>query len=157
MVYEYFTPKTLYDILTSDDGVIGWADRLEICIRVAKVLNYLHSGFVAYKCISFDIKERPEMDEIVRTIEKALDIHNYGSALQNFQGTIKKFEISLDEIRKAIGAENFYRRVPSKRKSRNIRITHRGKLVGRCNDREAFFKHWTPEGYNERKPKRILN
>ncbi|GJV07972.1 protein kinase, ATP binding site-containing protein [Tanacetum coccineum] len=82
---------------------------------------------------------------------------NYGSALQNFQGTIKKFEIPLEEIRKAIGAENFYRRVPSKHKSCNIRITHRGKLVDRCNDREAFFKHWTPEGYNERKPKRILN
>ncbi|GJW94069.1 protein kinase, ATP binding site-containing protein [Tanacetum coccineum] len=30
---------------------------------------------IAYKCISFDIKERPEMDEIVKTIEKALDIH----------------------------------------------------------------------------------
>ncbi|GKC83393.1 protein kinase, ATP binding site-containing protein, partial [Tanacetum coccineum] len=207
MVYEYFTRTTLYDILI--DGVIPWEYRLEICIRVAKVLNYLHSGFgehgrvihgdikchnifvnsklikvtefeyskliplnqphqlhycpeilfekrhtdpiyqetnllstgsdvysfgvlmfeilhgsgtsisyrddkhlqrlinlargcyddgpyklvdpklkgefdhrslhifttIAYKCISFDIKERPEMDEIVKTIEKALDIH----------------------------------------------------------------------------------
>ncbi|GJW03477.1 protein kinase, ATP binding site-containing protein [Tanacetum coccineum] len=30
---------------------------------------------IAYKCISFDIKERPKMDEIIKTIEKALDIH----------------------------------------------------------------------------------
>nr|GFB62326.1 protein kinase, ATP binding site-containing protein [Tanacetum cinerariifolium] len=43
--YEYFGPTSLYDILsTSKYGVIGWADRLKICIRVAKVLNYLHSG-----------------------------------------------------------------------------------------------------------------
>ncbi|GJW56103.1 protein kinase, ATP binding site-containing protein, partial [Tanacetum coccineum] len=38
---------------------------------------------MAYKCISFDIKERPRMDEIIKTIEKALDIHCVGVTLHN--------------------------------------------------------------------------
>ncbi|PWA64894.1 serine/threonine-protein kinase, SIK1/2 [Artemisia annua] len=32
---------------------------------------------IAYKCISFNIKDRPTMDEIVETLEEALDIHIY--------------------------------------------------------------------------------
>nr|GEX19163.1 protein kinase, ATP binding site-containing protein [Tanacetum cinerariifolium] len=45
MAYEYFVEKTLYDILKVNTAIrIGWETRLEICRRVAKVLNYLHSG-----------------------------------------------------------------------------------------------------------------
>ncbi|GKA74351.1 protein kinase, ATP binding site-containing protein, partial [Tanacetum coccineum] len=35
---------------------------------------------IAYKCISFNITDRPTMDEIVKTIEEAMDIHNQQAA-----------------------------------------------------------------------------
>nr|GEX67721.1 protein kinase, ATP binding site-containing protein [Tanacetum cinerariifolium] len=44
LVYELVAHKSLYDRLASKDDVLGWEDRLKICIMVAKVLNYLHSG-----------------------------------------------------------------------------------------------------------------
>ncbi|GKC96316.1 protein kinase, ATP binding site-containing protein, partial [Tanacetum coccineum] len=45
IAYEYFVHYNLGDILrTCTEITLGWADRLKICIRVAKVLNYLHSG-----------------------------------------------------------------------------------------------------------------
>nr|GEU41205.1 protein kinase, ATP binding site-containing protein [Tanacetum cinerariifolium] len=55
---------------------------------------------------------------------------NYGSAFTNNLETIKKFEIPVEEIRKATGVEDF-----------DKIITCRGNLVVRYNDREAFFKH----------------
>ncbi|GJR64285.1 putative reverse transcriptase domain-containing protein [Tanacetum coccineum] len=133
---------------------------LEKCLAESDVqVKKLKRSWIPIVKVCWDSRRRAEFAWEREDQFKAKYPHlfNYGSALQNFQGTIKKFEIPLEEIRKAIGAENFYRRVPSKRKSCNIRITHRGKLVDRCNNREAFFKHWIPEGYSERKPKRILN
>nr|GEZ01384.1 protein kinase, ATP binding site-containing protein [Tanacetum cinerariifolium] len=62
------------------------------------------------------------------------------SALKNMHRIIDKFEIPLEEIRKAIGAEDFDKRISSEP---HAKMTHRGKLVDRCNDREAFFKHWS--------------
>nr|GEX76175.1 protein kinase, ATP binding site-containing protein [Tanacetum cinerariifolium] len=59
---------------------------------------------IAYKCISFNIKDRPKMDEIVKTIEEALDIHNQGapSGSVNLKLELqKKFLIPLEEIIKA--------------------------------------------------------
>ncbi|PWA40942.1 Protein kinase, ATP binding site-containing protein [Artemisia annua] len=41
MAYEYFDHRSLHDVLKSESK---WPFRLQICIRVAKVLNYLHSG-----------------------------------------------------------------------------------------------------------------
>ncbi|GJW03474.1 protein kinase, ATP binding site-containing protein, partial [Tanacetum coccineum] len=71
-------------------------------------------------------------------------LSNYGYALQNLPRTMKKFEIPLEEIRKAIGAEDFDRRISSERDGV---MTHRGKLVDCCKEREAFFKHWTSKRY----------
>ncbi|PWA67718.1 Protein kinase, ATP binding site-containing protein [Artemisia annua] len=274
VVYEDFVEKSLDDILATDNDylILTWEQRLEICIRVAKVLNYLHSGVgehgrvihgnvrcknisidnlndleikvsgfnhlklvplnqphqhhycpeklfkkshtdpiyketnlintesdvysfgvlmfvilhgtvssenlhqlmnlvrgcygdgpyklvdpnlkgdfdhrslrnfttLAYKCISFDIKERPGMEEIIKTLEKALDIQQTdGSALENLQRSFENFEIPPEEIGKAIGAEVVDRsRIIS---SKSYMMTHRGKLVDRCNDREVFFKEW---------------
>ncbi|KAI3826967.1 hypothetical protein L1987_01028 [Smallanthus sonchifolius] len=34
---------------------------------------------IAYKCISLNIKDRPTMDVIIKTIEEALDTHNHGA------------------------------------------------------------------------------
>ncbi|PWA81223.1 Protein kinase, ATP binding site-containing protein [Artemisia annua] len=96
---------------------------------------------LAYKCISYDIEERPRMDEIIKTIEKALDIYyDEGGA---FSDAPDDLLIPLEEIRKATGAEDFDRRISSK-------PHYRGKLVFRCNEHEAFFKHWTFEENDER-------
>ncbi|PWA65745.1 hypothetical protein CTI12_AA166810 [Artemisia annua] len=108
---------------------------------------------LAYKCISFDIKERPMMDEIIKTIEKALDIHNDGRLFANTIRTIKKFSIPLEEIMKATDAAEFDRRISSEPHM----MTYRGKLVDRCNDREAFFKHWTSKKYIKRNIDMILS
>nr|GFA18816.1 protein kinase, ATP binding site-containing protein [Tanacetum cinerariifolium] len=62
---------------------------------------------------------------------------NDGIGLMNIQQTIEKFKIPLEEIKKAIGAENF------DSSERYSMTTHRGKLVDCSNHREAFFKHWT--------------
>nr|GEU84707.1 protein kinase, ATP binding site-containing protein [Tanacetum cinerariifolium] len=59
---------------------------------------------IAYKCISFNIKDRPTMDEIVKTIEKALDIHNQGALSRSAKLKLelqKKFVIPLEDIKKA--------------------------------------------------------
>ncbi|PWA96074.1 protein kinase-like domain-containing protein [Artemisia annua] len=59
---------------------------------------------IAYKCISLNIKERPTMDEIVKTIEEALDIHNQGAPSRSVKLKLElqtKFLIPLDEINKA--------------------------------------------------------
>lgn len=45
MAHEYFSHKSLADILKTDSHIyLRWGSCLAICIRVAKVLNYLHSG-----------------------------------------------------------------------------------------------------------------
>ncbi|GJX91098.1 protein kinase, ATP binding site-containing protein, partial [Tanacetum coccineum] len=101
----------------------------------------------------------------------------YGSALDNmWPQTMEKSKIPLEEIRKAISAEDFVRRIFSKaggmitnrgkfvdyfvrKKSSKPggMITNRGKFVDCCNDREAFFKHWASGDCSEKKLKRIQN
>ncbi|GJR45060.1 2-alkenal reductase [Tanacetum coccineum] len=47
---------------------LSWAKRLKICIGIAID--------IAYRCISFDLKDRPTMDEVAKTLTEALDIHS---------------------------------------------------------------------------------
>nr|GEW14121.1 protein kinase, ATP binding site-containing protein [Tanacetum cinerariifolium] len=69
---------------------------------------------LAYKCISFDVKKRPRMDEIIKTIEKAFDIQTYGSAFTYSRRITEKFEIPLEEMRRVIATEDFNRKISSK-------------------------------------------
>ncbi|GJV97680.1 ribonuclease H-like domain, reverse transcriptase, RNA-dependent DNA polymerase [Tanacetum coccineum] len=61
---------------------------------------------IAYKCISLNIKDRPTMDEIVKTIEEALDIQNQQAVStiakrRNPAKSLENFRIPLDEIKQA--------------------------------------------------------
>ncbi|GJT15740.1 hypothetical protein Tco_0874446 [Tanacetum coccineum] len=61
-------------------------------------------GRNAYKCISLNIKDRPTMDEIVKTLAEAFDIHNQGALSRSVKLKLelqKKFQIPLEEINKA--------------------------------------------------------
>ncbi|GJS64462.1 protein kinase, ATP binding site-containing protein [Tanacetum coccineum] len=59
---------------------------------------------IAYRCISFNLKDRPTMDEIVKTIEEALEIHNRLAPRQIAKVNLEpkeRFQIPLEEINKA--------------------------------------------------------
>ncbi|GKD15223.1 protein kinase, ATP binding site-containing protein, partial [Tanacetum coccineum] len=61
---------------------------------------------IAYKCICLNIKDRPTMDEIVKTIEEALDIQNQQAVStiakrRNPAKSLENFRIPLDEIKQA--------------------------------------------------------
>ncbi|GKF38857.1 protein kinase, ATP binding site-containing protein, partial [Tanacetum coccineum] len=78
---------------------------------------------------------------------------NDSNALINVQRTMEKFEIPLEEIRKATGAEDFDTRISSKPCRM---MTHRGKLVDCSVERKTFIKHWDSQDDIEGKHKRIL-
>ncbi|GJW33113.1 protein kinase, ATP binding site-containing protein [Tanacetum coccineum] len=56
---------------------------------------------IAYRCISFNLKDRPTMDEVVKTINEALDIHNQRARSRNAKFNLEHFEIPIEEINKA--------------------------------------------------------
>ncbi|GKA78387.1 protein kinase, ATP binding site-containing protein [Tanacetum coccineum] len=62
---------------------------------------------IAYRCISFNLKDRPTMDEVVKTIKEALDIQNQQAPYEMFQINLEhRFQISLKKIKKA--TNNFH-------------------------------------------------
>ncbi|GKB91679.1 protein kinase, ATP binding site-containing protein [Tanacetum coccineum] len=44
---------------------------------------------IAYRCISFNLKDRPTMDEVVKTIKEALDIHRVAKSIELMDGVAK--------------------------------------------------------------------
>nr|GEW39411.1 protein kinase, ATP binding site-containing protein [Tanacetum cinerariifolium] len=65
----------------------------------------------AYKCISFNIKDRPTMDETAKTIEDALNVHNQQavSAIakrRNRRDSLENFRISREEMSKNFSKES---------------------------------------------------
>ncbi|GJX52851.1 protein kinase, ATP binding site-containing protein [Tanacetum coccineum] len=61
---------------------------------------------IAYRCISFDLKDRPTMDEVAKTLTEALDIHKRAPSpsgdLRPTKENIAKFSIPLEEMRRAM-------------------------------------------------------
>nr|GEU47830.1 protein kinase, ATP binding site-containing protein [Tanacetum cinerariifolium] len=142
---------------------------------------------LAYKCISFDIKERPKMNEIIKTIEKVSDItHSLGLSPEECSVRLTRtavldtscglYAVELDNH--GSGLQNLLRtlgklQIPieeirkvigveefDRRISSKpcVMITHRGKFVDCCKYREFFFKHWIPQyPHDEEEDNKMLN
>ncbi|KAI3683029.1 hypothetical protein L1987_83505 [Smallanthus sonchifolius] len=97
----------------------------------------------AYKCISLNIKDRPTMDVIIKTIEEALDTHNHGAdsivTIRSHQHqNAKDFKISFSDFNSA--TKNFYS--PIDRGSTQFRRTYEGQLPDRFKNRKAAIIHY---------------
>ncbi|PWA36258.1 protein kinase-like domain, Phloem protein 2-like protein [Artemisia annua] len=100
----------------------------------------------AYRCISYNLNDRPSMDRIVKRITEALDIHNHAAAStiairchlhQNLENPL----IPLEEIRLATGNFSDESKIP------NTRV-YKGQLSGRWGNRTAAFQRHNPK-YDE--------
>ncbi|PWA46269.1 Protein kinase, ATP binding site-containing protein [Artemisia annua] len=103
---------------------------------------------IAYRCISFNLKDRLTMDRIILWIEKALDIQNHGAAsivpIQSYHDqNLKKFRIPLEEIRLAIGVKS----IESQIGDGGFGLVYKGKLSELWQNRTAAIKYHDPKGY----------
>ncbi|PWA46263.1 hypothetical protein CTI12_AA415020 [Artemisia annua] len=101
---------------------------------------------IAYRCISFNLKDRPTMDRIILWIEKALDIQNHGAAstvpIQSYHDqNLKKFRIPLEEIRLAIGVKS----TESQIGDGGFGLVYKGKLSELWQNRTAAIKYHDPK------------
>nr|GEW23625.1 protein kinase, ATP binding site-containing protein [Tanacetum cinerariifolium] len=109
---------------------------------------------IAYKCISLDIKERPTMDEIVKTIEEALDIQNQQAVSRiakrrNPAESLEKFQIPLDEIRKATKNFNDETLIDFRSELEMVSILHHENIapfIGYCDEICAIVSEYAING-----------
>ncbi|GJW58514.1 protein kinase, ATP binding site-containing protein [Tanacetum coccineum] len=104
----------------------------------------------AYKCISFNIKDRPTMDEIVKTIEEALDIHNQQSVSaiakrRNPADSLENFRISLEEIHKA--TKNLSEETEIRKG--DVKVIYKGHFSDLLQKPTAAIKIYRPRGYQQ--------
>nr|GFB90248.1 protein kinase-like domain, phloem protein 2-like protein [Tanacetum cinerariifolium] len=62
------------DSYLSDMLLLTWVKRLEISVGVAHALRYIHYDEPPYECLNEEQSQRPNMDEIVTKLEKALEL-----------------------------------------------------------------------------------
>ncbi|GJS18527.1 protein kinase, ATP binding site-containing protein [Tanacetum coccineum] len=101
---------------------------------------------IAYKCISFNITDRPTMDEIVKTIEEAMDAHNQQAASaiakrRNLADSLENFRIPLVEINKA--TKNFSEEAQIGQGVFNV--IYKGHLSDRLKKSTAAIKRYLPD------------
>nr|GFB75902.1 protein kinase, ATP binding site-containing protein [Tanacetum cinerariifolium] len=91
LVYDYASKRSL-DLYLNDKH-LTWVQRLEICIGAARGLAYLHNPEAAYDCLNEEQSRRPNIDEIVLRLEKALELQlkpeNYDNSIG--EGTSSSF------------------------------------------------------------------
>ncbi|PWA63181.1 death-associated protein kinase 1 [Artemisia annua] len=94
---------------------------------------------IAYKCISFNLKERPSMNRVIRRINEALKIQNQRDAstltIPSLLSQKQDLRIPLEEIEKAI--KEFGKRPIG---SGTFGTVYKGKLSERWNNRIAAIK-----------------
>ncbi|PWA50212.1 Protein kinase, ATP binding site-containing protein [Artemisia annua] len=94
----------------------------------------------AYRCISYNLTDRPSMDRIIRRITEALDIHKQAAAStitirSHLHQNLENLLIPLKEIRLATG--NFSYAVSQ---NKSYDRFYKGQLSGRWGNRTALFK-----------------
>nr|GEW39412.1 protein kinase, ATP binding site-containing protein [Tanacetum cinerariifolium] len=100
---------------------------------------------VAYKCNSFNVKERPSWNKIIKRLEEALYIQNHGAASAN-TGRYKKLEdslIPLQDINLAIGAKGQETRIGDG----GFGVVYKGQPSERWQNRTVAIKCLRPESY----------
>ncbi|GJT98441.1 protein kinase, ATP binding site-containing protein, partial [Tanacetum coccineum] len=102
----------------------------------------------AYKCISLNIKDRPKMEEIVKTIDEALDVHNQQvvSAIakrRNPTDSLENFRISREEMTK-----NFSKEFQRIREGR-FNVVSKKHFSNRMQKRSAAIKAYLPNKIHE--------
>ncbi|GKA44819.1 protein kinase, ATP binding site-containing protein [Tanacetum coccineum] len=99
---------------------------------------------IAYKCISFNIKDRPTMDEIVKKIEEALDIHNQQAAsaiAKRRFASKRRFLIPLGDINKA--TKNFSEKTHI---WAGYNMVYKGQLFDHWHNRTTAIKRYPRKG-----------
>ncbi|XP_022875993.1 wall-associated receptor kinase 2-like [Olea europaea var. sylvestris] len=110
LVYEFFTGKTLYDLIHDQEYFLSWDLRLKIAFETASSLAYLHSagelpivhGDITSFCIfldsSYNVKiSQPSLNGCVCTLGY-LDPENDISGISTKKGDVYSFGVVLAEI-----------------------------------------------------------
>ncbi|XP_071718478.1 receptor-like protein kinase ANXUR2 [Rutidosis leptorrhynchoides] len=103
---------------------------------------------IAYKCISYNTKDRPTMSKIVKRLEEALYIQNHGgfsTIKQKNRKVLEDFKIPLHEINLAIGVKDQNTRIGEG----GFGVVYRGKLSERWLYRKVAIKFLQPKGDQE--------
>ncbi|KAI3826966.1 hypothetical protein L1987_01027 [Smallanthus sonchifolius] len=133
--YHHANPKRLVDFDIRDQ------------VDNKSLLAYIE---VAYKCISFNLKDRPSMNTIVKTIEKLLSFQMNGSAstssIRSIQAEkIEDFKIPLEVIKMA--TEDFSSETHIG--YGGFGIVYKGELSERWQNRTAAIKRLKEAGNDE--------
>ncbi|XP_071718464.1 phytosulfokine receptor 2-like [Rutidosis leptorrhynchoides] len=102
---------------------------------------------VAYKCVSYNTKDRPTMSKVVKRLEEALYIQNHGAIITINQKDKKlnDFKIPLDEINTAIGVKDEDTSIGEG----GFGVVYQGKLSERWLNRKVAIKFLQPKGDQE--------
>lgn len=110
LVYEFFSGKTLYDLIHDQEYFLSWDLRLKIAFETASSLAYLHSAgespivhgdiasFRIFLDSGYNVKiSQPSLDGCVCT-PGYLDPENYASGYSTEKGDVYCFGVVLAEI-----------------------------------------------------------
>nr|GEW29033.1 protein kinase, ATP binding site-containing protein [Tanacetum cinerariifolium] len=103
---------------------------------------------IAQECISFNLKDRPSMNRIIKRMEELLEFQNHGAAstntLRSHQNRkLEDFLVPLEDIRIAVG--NFSS--DQLAGGGGFGSVYKGKLSERWQDRTAAIKRLNQNGY----------
>ncbi|GJX35360.1 protein kinase, ATP binding site-containing protein, partial [Tanacetum coccineum] len=135
-------------------SMINWVRRYND--KIGKVIDYrirdeidarsLHTfKDIAYKCISFNMKDRPSMNQVVKRLEEALYIQTHGAAstIARKNQKLEDFRIPLKDINSAIGVKGQETQIGDG----GFGIVYKGKPSGRWQNRTVAIKRLRPESY----------
>ncbi|PWA40941.1 serine/threonine/dual specificity protein kinase, catalytic domain-containing protein [Artemisia annua] len=100
---------------------------------------------IAYKCISFNIKDRPSMNKIIKRLEEALYIQNHGAAstITRKDQKLEDFRIPLKDINLAIGVKGQDTRIGDG----GFGFVYKGQPSERWQNRTVAIKCLRPDSY----------